>query len=69
MQGRSRGYALGGRSAMVKSALTIAFHDRCDIIVATAAIGNSEPAAQEHAVLEFLNGDRVLRWAEATFGL
>jgi hypothetical protein len=28
-----------------------------------------EPVAQEQAVLEFLNGDFVLRWAEAVLGL
>ena len=67
MNGRSRGYALSDATA--KSALTIAFHDRCDMIVATAAVGSDEPAAQEAAVLKFLNGDLVLRWAEAALGL
>jgi hypothetical protein len=70
MAGRSRGYALGGGGgATAKSALTIAFHGRCDMIVATAAVGTGEPAAQEQAVLEFLNSDLVLRWAETTLGL
>ena len=67
MNGRSRGYALSDATA--KSALTIAFHDRCDMIVATAAVGHDEPAGQEAAVLEFLNSDLVLRWAEAALGL
>jgi hypothetical protein len=67
MKGRSRGYALADSPA--KSALAVAFHDRCDMIVATAAIGGDRPAAQEQAVLEFLNSDRVLRWAEVTLGL
>jgi hypothetical protein len=69
MKGRGRGYAVGGRGATAKSALAIAFHDRCDMAVATAAIGGDRPAAQEDAVLAFLNSDRVLRWAEATLGL
>jgi len=69
MKGRSRGYAIGGRGATAKSALSIAFHDRCDMIVATAAVGNNEPAAQEGPVLDFLNSDLVLRWAETTLGL
>ena len=68
MKGRSRGYAVS-RSATAKSALSIAFHERCDMIVATAAIGSAQPAPQEGAVLEFLNSDRVLRWAEVTLGL
>jgi hypothetical protein len=69
MKGRSRAYALGGRGAWAKSALSIAFNDRCDVIVATAVIGGAEPAAREAAVLAFLNGDLILRWAETTLGL
>jgi hypothetical protein len=68
MQGRSRGYEIRG-SVTVKSALTVAFHDRCDIIVATVALGNHDPALQRDAVLDFLNSDLVLRWAETTLGL
>jgi hypothetical protein len=68
MHGRSRGYEIRG-SVTVKSALTVAFHDRCDMIVATAALGNNDPALQHDAVLDFLNSDRVLRWAETTLGL
>ena len=44
-------------------------HDRGDLIVATAAIGGGQPGVQEDAVLEFLNSDLVLRWAEVTLGL
>ena len=62
MKGRSRGYTVGAPSA--KSVLSLAFNDRCDVIVATVVAGN-EPVAQEQAVLEFLNGDLVLHWAEA----
>jgi hypothetical protein len=69
MKGRSRGYAVSGRAAVAKSALSIAFHERCDMIVATAAIGGDQPAMQEGAVLEFLNSEVVLRWAEVTLGL
>jgi hypothetical protein len=49
--------------------LSIAFNDRCDVIVATIAAGGDEPAAQEEAALEFLNGDLVLHWAQTTLGL
>ena len=69
MKGRSRGYAVSGRGATAKSALSIAFHDRCDLIVATAAIGSDRPSELEGAVLQFLNSDLVFRWAEATLGL
>jgi hypothetical protein len=69
MKGRSRPYAVDGGGATAMSALTIAFHERCDMIVATAAVGGPQPAAQEDAVLAFLNSDTVLRWAELTLGL
>jgi hypothetical protein len=43
--------------------------DRCDVIVATIAAGDNEPAAQEAAALEFLNSDLVLHWAQTSLGL
>jgi hypothetical protein len=69
MNGRSRGYMVGGHSATAKSALSIAFHDRCDLVVATAAIEGSQPGVQEAPVLQFLNSDLILRWTEVTLGL
>src|SRR3984893_2920104 len=66
MKGRSRGYTVSARSA--KSVLSLAFNNRCDVVVATVVAGDG-PVAQEQAVLEFLNGDLVGRWAEAVLGL
>jgi hypothetical protein len=66
MKGRSRRYAIGASSG--KSVLSLTFDNHCDVIVATVLAGD-EPVAQEQAVLEFLNGDLVLRWAEAIYGL
>jgi hypothetical protein len=66
MKGRSRGYAVSAPSA--KSVLSLAFNSRCDVIVATVVAGG-EPAAQEQAVLEFLNGDLVRHRAEVVLGL
>src|SRR5215831_16478656 len=66
MKGRSRGYRVGAPAA--KSVLSVAFNDRCDVIVATVVAGD-EPLAQEQAVLKFLNGDLVLHWAETVLGL
>src|SRR5438067_6286870 len=65
MKGRSRGYAVGTPSS--KPVLSVAFNNRCDVIVATVVAGD-KPVAQERAVLEFLNGDLVRRWAEAVLG-
>jgi hypothetical protein len=70
MKGRSRAYAIAKPvRAGDKSALTVAFNDRCDAIVATVVLGHDRPAAIEPGVVEFLNGKTVLRWAEVTLGL
>ena len=66
MKGRSRGYKVGAPSA--KSVLSLAFNNRCDVIVATVVAGD-KPVAQEQAVLEFLNGDLVRNLAETVLGL
>jgi hypothetical protein len=66
MKGRSRGYKVGAPAA--KAVLSLAFNNRCDVIVATVIAGD-KPVAQEQVVLEFLNGDLMLHWAEAVLGL
>ena len=68
MKGRSRPYALGD-AAKARSALSKALHERCDMIVATAALTGDQPVVQEPTVVEFLNSEVVLRWAEVTLGL
>jgi hypothetical protein len=69
MKGRSRAYALNGRNPVGKTTISVAFNDRCDMVVATAVLGNERPAAIEPSVIEFLNGKTVLSWAEVTLGL
>jgi hypothetical protein len=66
MKGRSRAYLTSDRG---RSALTVAFNDRCDAIVATVVVANSRPLAMEDSALEFLNGETIRRWAEVTLGL
>ena len=66
MKGRSRAYLGSDRG---RSALAVAFNDRCDAIVATVVVANSRPLAIESGVLEFLNGQTIRRWAETTLGL
>jgi hypothetical protein len=65
MKGRSRGYKVVGSA---KPVLSLAFNNKCDVIVATVIAGNGS-AAQEEAVLAFLNSDLVLHWAEQVLGL
>ena len=66
MKGRSRAYLDSDRG---RSALAIAFNDRCDAIVATVVVADSRPLAIESGVLEFLNGPTIRHWAEVTLGL
>lgn len=67
MQGRSRAYALGKPAG--KTAISVAFNDRCDMVVATAVVPHDSPEAIEPGVLSFLNSETVLRWAEVTLGI
>src|SRR5437868_9399731 len=62
MEGRSRPYVVDAGSR--QKVLAIAFNERCDVVVATAVVGNPQPAAFEGAVLALLNGDPVMRWVE-----
>jgi hypothetical protein len=65
MKGRSRVYKVAAPSA--KPVLSLAFNDRCDVIVATVVAGD-DLLAQEQVVLAFLNGDLMLHWAETVLG-
>ena len=69
MKGRSRAYALNGRNPLGRTTISVAFNDRCDMVVATAVLGSDRPAAIEPGVIEFLNGNTVMRWTEVTLGL
>jgi hypothetical protein len=67
MTGRSRPYQVALPPAVPRTALSIAFNDRCDVVVATV-VADDIPAA-ERAALGFLSGDLVLRWVERELGL
>jgi hypothetical protein len=69
MNGRSRSYAIAKPLRAGRSALSVAFNDRCDAIVATAVIGHGRPDAVEPTIMAFLNDGTVMRWAEITLGL
>jgi hypothetical protein len=69
MKGRSRPYQIDMRYGAPRTAFAIAFNDKCDVVVATVAASRDRLPQAERAALEFLNTDRVLRWAEAELGL
>jgi hypothetical protein len=69
MKGRSRAYTLPARNRLGKSAISVAFSDRCDMIVATVVLPHDRPAMIEPGVMEFLNSRTVLHWAEVALGI
>lgn len=68
MTGRLRTYAIAGsdRSA---SAISIAYNNNSDALVATVLLDHAQPAAVEPAVMAFLGGQDMLRWVKVTLGL
>ena len=69
MKGRSRAYTVAEPYHTPGSALAIAFNDRCDAIVATATVAHDPPTAIEPSVIDFLNSEVIMHWAEVTLGL
>jgi hypothetical protein len=69
MKGRSRAYALTALNRPGKSALSVAFNDRCDMIVATVVLSAGQPAAIEPSVIDFLGSKSMLHWAELELGI
>jgi hypothetical protein len=69
MGGRSRPFEVSPRFAPARTALAVAFNDKCDVVVATVVADRHFLASAEAAALEFLNGDLVLRWVEKELGL
>lgn len=69
MKGRSRTYSISDTVPAGKSALSLAFNDRCDVIVATVILGHDRHEETERATLDFLNSDVMLKWAQVTLGL
>lgn len=63
MKGRARAYAVGGTRA-----LSVAFNDRCDMVVATAVTEQSAPAI-EARVVDFLNSAPMLDWTKLKLGI
>ena len=69
MKGRSRAFAIADRYRAPNSALSVAFNDRCDAVVATAVVAHDHPETIEPSVIDFLNSKVIVHWAEVTLGL
>jgi hypothetical protein len=69
MKGRGRAYTLSARNPPGRSAISVVFNDRCDMIAATVVLPHDRPATIEPDVLEFLNSRTMLHWAEIALGI
>lgn len=69
MKGRIRAYGIGGGNRPRASALTAAFNNDSDAMVATVLLKDTRPATVEQAILEFLNGAQAQRWVKLKLGL
>jgi hypothetical protein len=68
LQGRSRLYHVTIPYAPARDMFAIGFNDQCDVAVATVLADRDRLADAERLALEFLNTERVLRWARAELG-
>jgi hypothetical protein len=68
MSGRSRPYRVEMRYSRPVYAHAIGFNDKCDVAVATVVAEQAQLKAAERLALDFLNSERVLRWAERELG-
>ena len=64
MKGRARAYAVNGGNVV-----SVAFNDRCDMMVATAVLGPAATASAESHVVDFLNSAPMLDWTKLKLGI
>ena len=69
MSGRSRPFEVSPRFAAPRTALAVAFNDKCDVVVATVVAERSRIVETQRMAVAFLNSDSVLRWVEKELGL
>jgi hypothetical protein len=62
MKGRVRSFE--STDATRARLFSIAFHDRCDLMVAVATFAPGNQDAVEPAIIAFLSGDRLPRWVK-----
>jgi hypothetical protein len=67
MKGLARRYRASGKGAY--GLVSVAFNDECDVVVAVARTGDSDPAAVEPAVIAFLQSTPMVLWAKKEIGL
>ena len=69
MRGLSRIYQVDIPYDRVRPILAMAFNQNCDVMVATVVAPLDQLPGAERHVLAFLNGEPILKWARAQFGI
>ena len=69
MKGRIRAYETVNSVHSPTYAVSIAFNNNSDALVATVVINGGNPAAMEPVIIQFLNGRTIRRWVTLALGL
>lgn len=69
MKGRLRAYAIDSPSRSRTGAISIAYNNNSDALVATVILNDEQPTAVEPTIIEFLNGQTIQRWVRLALGL
>ena len=69
MKGRLRIYATASAARARTTAISIAYNNDSDALVATVVAEDAQAAAAEPAVIAFLSGEPMRRWVAKTLGL
>ena len=69
MDGRSRPYRVDVPYGQPVIAQAMAFNEKCDVMVATVVAPLDRLPDASRLALEFLNGDMIVKWAKAEFGV
>jgi hypothetical protein len=68
MKGRLRTYAIANPARSRTTAISVAYNNDSDALVATVVANDAQPAI-EPLVIDFLNGELMRRWVTTTLGL
>jgi hypothetical protein len=69
MKGRSRAYTIANPARSRTTAMSIAYNNESDALVATVVSSAAPVTTIEPVVIAFLNGEVLRRWVKTTLGL
>jgi hypothetical protein len=69
MSGRIRAYETASAIRPQAYAFSVAFNNNDDALVGTVVFKNSQPAAVEPIIIQFLNGQTIQHWVKQTLGM